>query len=213
MAARKFPRNALNAKNSLTRQRLAEAAAFVRKADAGQAERPYNLDRALREAPFYNALQQSLQRRLAASSGKILALDKGAGTGRAGADLKGIAPDRIIVEALSLSRTIAPEYRAVIDKAKRAFGITTKHERKFHMICDLYGEDYHLPKGLVRHSIAKAISDLEKGGELFTVIPLLYRENPDNLTVDEGRALVAELSQRKGLTVRPTEVQRRFDRR
>ncbi len=203
----------LRKKGSAARQMLTRAVRYARKADAGKHWLPYKNDRAFSQAPFYEGLRDSIQRRITRGKGKIRVLDKGAGIGNIAAAVKRMAPEKIVTTAISVSNSYTAENRPLIDKTIRGIGLTSKHGGKYHIIYDCHGEDYHLPKELVKHSIENSIARLVRGGELFTVIPYIFRRSIQVFDKAEALAMVQELSQRPDITVETKTIPKRHDKR
>lgn len=233
MQKRPDMKRTLKRKNSWARKDLADAFRTLRRRDKGKDPFPYTLDRDLREAPFGSELKEALKRRLDKRDrdGPIRVMDKGAGSGDMIAEVKGMAPEDIDATAISLSRTIKSKNKRIIDRVTHGLGITETHPEKFDVIYDCYGEDYHLPRGkypkkmwgktrnrrihpednFLRYSLEKSIEDLNRGGELFTVISLHQRSEPGLLTIDEGKKMIQELSKRKDVKVSTKEEYKRFN--
>ncbi len=202
----------LGKKHSEARRRLAKSLKAVRRKDFGGGSLPYNKSRHLHDAPFKDQLKRALERRVSASRRQINVLDKGAGTGAMAAEIKAFQPDKIRVTALTLSKTLSERNKENIDVVRTVAGIRAKHPVKYDLIYDSYGEDYYLGKSFVMQSILRSISLLKKGGELFTVVPLIYTETEHALSSNEGKALVSQLRRRKNITVKVQKLQKRFEK-
>ncbi len=214
MSGRKQFAKRLRKRGSPARIALAKSLKYVRGSDRGKGDLPYNLDRGLYDAPFGHFLKKALLERAREGSGKISVLDKGAGTGRMAADAKGIAAGRIKITALTLSKeNIAAKNKAIIDSVRLVSGMLAKHAGQYDIIYDCYGEDYHLPRALVKQSILKSISLLRKGGEFFTVIPLLQWKSDYALTAKEGKQFVRGLAKRKNTIVKFFFLHKKFEKR
>lgn len=209
---RKLPvHKELQTSGSKVRGELSRCFWFVRRADAAGGHATYKRDRRISEVPFREKLVRSVETR--AGKGRIAILDKGAGAGKVLAYLKNIAPDRINTTAISLSNEYDSKAVGKIDKRVKGFGVRTAQGKRFDIIYDCYGEDYFLPKRLIEYSIEKTISDLKRGGEAFTIIPLVYVESEANLTVMEGRAIVQKLLERRDIKTEVVEVKKRFEKK
>ncbi len=201
----------LKTRGSKARQDLAQVFREMRAAEVGKTHLPFNVDRHLSQAPFHRGLTASVVKRIRANKRKVVVLDKGAGTGRMLAGVKQFSPRRIHTTALALGNALAPAHKSSINQVVGGFGLRVKHKRKFDIIYDCYGEDYHLPKRYVKHSIEVSLSNLKPGGELFTVLPLTHRSSRVNFTVEEGKRLVKELRV-QGLKVTTKETPKRFNK-
>lgn len=185
--------------------------AAVRALDAGKGNLPYDLNRGLEQAVFKDALVKAIVQRIK-TGGRIIVLDKGAGTGRMAADVKRINQEKIFVTAWSLTDTFAARNRKLIDDARIGPRLRLKPDTQFDVIYDHMGKDYHLSKHYIWQSMVKSISLLKRHGHLFVVIPLVYRESRNAFTIKEGIRLVMQLAQRKDLTVRCEKLPKRFEK-
>ena len=220
MVRRKQAAAALGKKRRSTSSRSELEAALKRAKglDMGRGEAQYNMERRLVQLPFGREIENSVRLRLEkARHQPIIVLDKGAGSGNVSKDIKMLASSndrgRISITAISLTNNIAPRNAAFIEERLIGAGIRADYGKKFDVIIDGFAEDYHLPKSFQLRSIEKSISELKNGGELFTVLPLVYEENEHGLTVEEGKSFVRALKKFKGLKVRVQELRKRFDRK
>lgn len=208
------PPGELNRRGSQLRRKLSEAVKYARNADKGRGYLPYSEKRLVGELPFGRMLVGTMERRLEQARGrrKILVLEKGAGFGNIIAHIKRMAPSQIETTALSATASYSAENAPHIDNKKVKIGILARHRMPYDIIFDGFGEDYHLPKELVKYSIEKTISLLRRGGEAFTIVPLVFRTDTTALVAGEGRELVEELKARSDIVVETDETRKRFER-
>ena len=201
-------RKALKRKGSPERKKLATDFWSMRAGDIGRGTASYKLDRSLHHIPFTSELISAIKKK--ASQGKIEVLEKGTGSGNTLAEIKRFFPGGITTTALTLTRAaLKPENMPFIDRTIKSIGITKWHEKKYDIIFDAFGEDFHLPKSLVKHSIEKTISHLKKGGEAFTVFPVSYLQTGENFTVKEVGDILKDLKKIKGIQLQEWSVKRR----
>jgi len=198
-------------RGNAARLSLARALKFARRQDFGKGDNPYELNRPLSSAPFRGGLVKSLNSLLEAGPGKVSVLDKGAGTGRMLVDVKKISPARILATAMSASRTVGKRNAAHFERVVTGSGIGKRFGKKFDVIYDCFGEDYHLPKELVGKSLKSSVANLRKGGVLFTVIPLTHKPTLTSFTVEEGKRFLREFRRKNpGLKVLAKYENKRF---
>lgn len=221
----------LHTKGSRARNMLSKTVRIARERDRGYGPQSlfYTLDRSMFDSsiPFSIELRDSLRKRIA-NGQRIRVLEKGVGSGKALSDIKGMSPDRIHTTGVAVSNTLIPQHGQAIDNFILEPGITAKHPKKFDIIYDAYGEDYHLPRGgrtfdrmlralfqdqpaeapgrryqpldrFLRYSIDKSLSHLKKGGELFTIFPL---GSEPGTTFKDSERLIASLERRGDVDVR-----------
>jgi len=188
---------ARNIRGRQSRKHLSKAIKYGRRHDIGKGHNPYNTDRNFSNAPFKERFLKDLNQFLDAGRKKVSILDKGAGTGKMLAQIKNMDPERIVATAVSLSRTVEERHKQFIDKVKIGSGIRVKHEGKYDLIYDCFGEDYFLHKDLYGKSIANSLAHLKKGGVLYTVIPLVHAKSAQNLTVKQGQEFFRELKKKR----------------
>lgn len=185
-----------------TRGHLATALRRTRALDAGKGENPYVLNRRLSQAPFENSLVRQLKSFLRVKKGRISVLDKGAGTGRMLAEVKGIAPERIDATALSASKTVGKRNAASFERVFLGSSVNTRFGKRFDVIYDCFGEDYHLPKQLIGESLKSSVSSLKKGGVLFSVISLTPNPTNSSFSIEGGKRFLRDFKRKNpGLKV------------
>jgi SAM-dependent methyltransferase len=197
----------LATKGSKTRRKLARVIRLVRRLDR-KPTAEYCPESPMFKIPFWVQLLKAVEAKAKTGSEKIRVLDKGAGTGRISAIVKKTDPQRIEITAIGLTKSIAPENAPAITKFVREAGIRARHEKPFDIIFDAFGEDYRLPKELVRQSIEKTISDLAPGGVAFTIVPMSFKKRKTIMTLVQGRRMAAEFKKRKGIVVEAREIAR-----
>ncbi|MBW3012533.1 hypothetical protein KY311_05070 [Candidatus Woesearchaeota archaeon] len=196
--------------NSKQRKLLFNSISHIRTRDRNIDGLPYNLNRSLSKAPFSERLIKDLKVRLKEARGKIAVLDKGAGTGRMLAEIVAMSPGKIDGTALTLSKTVERTNSEFINRVMQKVGITAKHSTKYNVIYDCYGEDYYLPKQLLKKSLSKSIGLLRRGGVLHTIIAIVPKENRTNFEPSEARVFVASLKKRPGIKVSTKTLNKRF---
>lgn len=204
------PPKYLNEKHSSIRRNLSKAVRRSRRADLHGGVDGYRLDRPAHSIPFFKQLTSVLEEKLA-SENIIHVLEKGAGAGNMIAHIKQLGGDKVYTTAISLRETYHKRNRPHINKAIRGIGIRQSFRRKFDIIYDCYGEDYHLPKELLEYSLKRTIYYLKPGGDAFTIIPLVYEKSALSLTVQEGRALIEKLARSYDVEIKTEEIHRRFE--